>query len=117
MNKYQFYANLVLLFHALILLFILACLPLVILYPTFRIVPLILIILTIVQWRLMGSVCIFTKIENKLRAKHDARTVYQQGCIVHYLHRWFGLSVTGRQVDIFLYSYFALIICFAYIIK
>ncbi len=117
MNKYKVYANLVLLFHGLVLLFILACLPLVILYPAFRIVPLILIILTIVHWWLTGSVCIFTKIENMLRAKHDAKTVYQQGCIVHYLYKCVGLRVTGRQVDIFLYSYFALIICFSYVIK
>jgi hypothetical protein len=113
MNKYKFYANLVLVIHTLFLALILASLPIIIFYPQLRYIPAVFGVITILQWWVMRDRCYLASLENKFRAKYDKRHTYERGCIVHYLFEWFGIKTTNFVVDAFLYAYFAVIIYFA----
>jgi hypothetical protein len=111
MNKYQLYANLVFLTHLVFVLATLASLPLVILFPAFRIVIIVLLVLTLLQWWIYKDHCLLTDLEKKFYEKMGQKP-YTGGCIAHYLGE-LGLKVTNRQVTIFLYIYFALTIIMA----
>lgn len=113
MNKYKLYANLVFTWHTFVVLFELACLPLVFIFPAWRLLPALFVTLTMMQWWVLRDRCYLTTLENHLRAKYDKSLIYRKGCVAHYLGSWLGLRLTNFQVDVFFYIYFTLIIYFA----
>ncbi|OGI68027.1 hypothetical protein A3A05_03635 [Candidatus Nomurabacteria bacterium RIFCSPLOWO2_01_FULL_41_12] len=109
MNKYKIYIHLILGLHTILFLLLLASLPFAFLFSWYRIVTGIFIFFTVLQWYFTKGDCFFTMAENNFRRKYNLNP-YSGSCIAHYLDKWFSVKVTDKSVDIFLYSYFFLII-------
>lgn len=109
-HKYnKIYINFILIFHVIFFLIFFVSLPLVFLFDWYGIVVGMFILLTILQYSFTGGDCVFTILENKLRKKYDMNP-YNGGCISHYFDKWFAFKVSERAVNIFLFTYFFIII-------
>lgn len=102
--SYKLAADIVTVIHSILIFFVFISIGVSIFNKKFRPIEASILLIVIVLWSLYSG-CPLTYFESYLRelSGFPLPSLINEGFIPHYLDKWLGLSITGKQIVIYTY--------------
>lgn len=101
--NYLFFADVILVVHAILIIGVFVGILLSVIYKRFRPIEASLLLIAIVVWSVYGG-CPLTSLENYLRIQGgNPLPLMEIGFIPYYLKQWFNLQMSGQAITVATY--------------